>query len=269
MAKRRKARPFLEPESQRGVRSVAAVQRRKPPRRQPPPRKNNMPLLVGGVVLGVAVLGGLAFMLGLIPGIGPGAGASPTPSQRPIASRGSGPFEPPTATPLASPPAEPAGDGTTVTIGTQFGDIVIAVFNQSSPVAAQNFTRLAAAVFYNGLIFHRIVPGFVIQGGDPEGTGLGGPGYTIPDEPVVGQYGRGIVAMARASAPNSQGSQFFIVLADDAQYALGSVNTYALIGKVISDMAVVDAIAAVPLGGSGGETPLTPVIMTEVTVQTP
>jgi cyclophilin family peptidyl-prolyl cis-trans isomerase len=269
MAKRRKARPFLAPESQRAVGSVSPAQRRKPPRRQPPPHRSNTPLLVGGAVAAVAVLAVLAVVLGWIPGVGPGAGASPTPSQRPIASRGSGPFEPPTATPLASPPAEPASSGTTVTIGTQFGDIVIQLFDQSSPVAAQNFTNLAAAGFYNGLIFHRIVPRFVIQGGDPNGDGTGGPGYTIPDEPVVGQYSRGIVAMARASAPNSQGSQFFIVLDDEASYALGSVNTYAIFGKVISDMGVVDAIAAVPLGGAGGEAPLTPVIMTEVTVQRP
>jgi peptidyl-prolyl cis-trans isomerase B (cyclophilin B) len=268
MAKRRKARPFLTPESQRAVGSVGPVQRRKAPRRQPPPKRTNTPLVVGGAVAAVAVLAVLAVVLGWIPGVGPGAGASPTPSQRPIASRGSGPFEPPTATPLASPPAQPASTGTTVTIGTQYGDIVIQLFDQTSPVAAQNFANLAEAGFYNGLGFHRIVPGFVIQGGDPEGTGGGGPGYTIEDERVVGDYVRGIVAMARTSAPNSEGSQFFICL-DDLTQRLPKSGGYAIFGTVISGMDAVDAIAAVPLGGTSGESPLTPVVMTEVTVQRP
>jgi peptidyl-prolyl cis-trans isomerase B (cyclophilin B) len=267
MAKRRKARPFLEPGSQRPVgSSLAQVQRRKAPRRQPPPPRNNTPLLVGGTVAAVVVLAVLAYFLGWIPGFRPADGSCPH-SPAPIASPGAGPFATPAATPLASPPAEPAGDGTTVTIDTACGNIVIQVFNQSSPVAAQNFTNLAEADFYNGLTFHRIVPGFVIQGGDPRGDGTGGPGYTILDEPVVGTYGRGIVAMARAPGlPNSQGSQFFIVLDDKARDDLEAYNTYAIFGMVTTGMDVVDAIAALP---RDGQTPVTPVVMTEVTVQRP
>jgi cyclophilin family peptidyl-prolyl cis-trans isomerase len=258
MAKRRKAPQRREVEAYRAA--ATPVQRRKPPRR-PAPRTNRTPFLLGGAVaVGVAVIAA-AFVSGLIPGFGPGATPSP--------SRPAGPFQPPTATPLANPPAEPAGDGTTVTIETELGNIVIQLFNQSSPVAAQNVANLAEAGFYNGVGFHRIVPGFVIQGGDPEGTGGGGPGYSIPDEPVVGTYGRGIVAMARTDAPNSQGSQFFIVLDDDAREALEFKNTYAIFGKVISGMEVADSIAATPNSGPPNNSALDPVLMTRVTVQRP
>ena len=115
---------------------------------------------------------------------------------------------------MASPLASPAGDGTTATIQTDQGTIVFQLYTESAPVASQNFINLANANFYNGVVFHRLVPGFMIQGGDPAGNGSGGPGYNIPDEPVVGQYDRGEVAMARTSLPNSQGSQFFILVKD-------------------------------------------------------
>jgi len=267
MAKRRKARPFVEPVTPRAP--TASAQRRKAPRKPPPSRSSSTPRLLGGaVVVGAAILVG-AYFLGLIPGLGPSAGATPSPSRGPVASRGSGPFASPAATPLASPPAEPAGDGTTATIETDFGTIVIQLFNQSSPVAAANFANLAEGGYYNGLTFHRIVPNFVIQGGDPSGNGSGGPGYTIVDEPIVGAYGRGIVAMARTQAPNSQGSQFFIVVSDEATAALVRANTYAIFGRVTSGMEAVDAIVDVPLGGQDGETPLDPVVMNRVTVQRP
>ena len=96
------------------------------------------------------------------------------------------------------------------------------------------------------------MPGFVIQGGDPKGDGTGGPGYTIPDETVVGEYGRGIVAMARTSQPDSQGSQFFIVLDDGARDALEQFRTYVIFGNVVSGMDVVDEIAAMPNCGRSG-----------------
>src|SRR5690349_8188998 len=153
---------------------------------------------------------------------------------------------PPQATPIAEPPEVPSGDGTGVRLQTEQGDIVIGLFTESSPVAAENFLNLVNAGFYDGLTFHRLAPGFVIQGGDPNGDGSGGPGYTIPDEPVVGTYGRGIVAMARSQAPNSQGSQFFIVTDDAAEPALASANTYAIFGRVVEGMDVVDRIVAMP-----------------------
>ena len=128
---------------------------------------------------------------------------------------------------------------------TELGDVVIGLFNESAPVAAENFLQPRRL----GLLRRRRlpplrVPGFVLQGGDPEGTGAGGPGYTILDEEVVGQYGRGIVAMARTQEPNSQGSQFFIVLDDEAEGALEAYRTYIIFGRVVEGMDVVDAIVA-------------------------
>ncbi len=187
-------------------------------------------------------------------------------STTPLAAATARPSGPPDATPLASPPAAPAGDGTCATIVTSLGTIVIEIYNESAPVASENFVNLASAGFYNGLTFHRIVPGFVIQGGDPAGDGSGGPGYAIPDEPVVGDYLRGVVAMARTSAPNSQGSQFFICL-DDLRTQLDKSGGYVIFGNVVSGMDVVDAIAAVQTDSN--QLPLQPVTMTSVTVTRP
>lgn len=108
----------------------------------------------------------------------------------------------------------------------------------SSPKAASNFIFLAEHQFYDGLTFHRVVPGFVIQGGDPTGNGTGGPGYQFEDETVTQPYDRGIVAMANAG-PNTNGSQFFIVLEDQPSLP----PSYTIFGKVILGMDVVDKIA--------------------------
>jgi len=162
----------------------------------------------------------------------------------------------------------PAGDGTAAIIRTALGDITIELYNESAPVAAANFAKLAGANFYDGVVFHRIVPGFVIQGGDPTGTGRGGPGYTIQDETVVGEYERGIVAMARTPAPNSQGSQFFICLAD-LRDRLQKSGGYVIFGLVTSGMDVVDRIAAGPNSGSPNNQALEPVAMTSVEIVAP
>ena len=154
------------------------------------------------------------------------------------------PLGPPEATPNPVALDTPAGDGTAIRFTTEEGDFVVGLFNESAPVAAENIQNLAEAGFYDGVGFHRAVPGFVLQGGDPEGTGRGGPGYTIVDEEVVGQYGRGIVAMARSQAPDSQGSQFFVVLDDAAEGALEAYRTYTIFGRVVEGMDVVDAIVA-------------------------
>jgi cyclophilin family peptidyl-prolyl cis-trans isomerase len=154
-----------------------------------------------------------------------------------------------------------------VRLTTEQGDIVIGLFTESSPVAAENFLALARSGFYDGTTFHRLVPGFVIQGGDPSGDGTGGPGYTIPDEPVVGRYGRGIVAMARTPEPDSQGSQFFIVLDDEAEGALQSARTYAIFGRVVEGMDVVDAIAAMPNSGEPDNRALEPVAITGAAIE--
>jgi cyclophilin family peptidyl-prolyl cis-trans isomerase len=169
------------------------------------------------------------------------------------------------ACPTAQPAALPAGETRTVTIDTAKGSIAIKIEADLSPIAAGNFVALASCGYYDGVVFHRVVPAFVIQGGDPTGSGTGGPGYTIQDEPVTATYSRGTVAMARTSQPNSVGSQFFIVLDDGARSALASANTYQIIGTVASGMDAVDAIAA----AADAELPTNPVAMTKVTVGNP
>jgi cyclophilin family peptidyl-prolyl cis-trans isomerase len=167
--------------------------------------------------------------------------------------------------PTTQPPALPAGETRIVTIDTELGAIEIEVTADLSPIAAGNFVALASCGYYDGVVFHRVVPTFVIQGGDPTGTGTGGPGYTIQDEPVSETYRRGTVAMARTPQPNSVGSQFFIVLDDAARGSLERANTYQIIGSVSSGMDVVDAIAA----AADAENPSDPVAMTDVSVANP
>lgn len=123
-----------------------------------------------------------------------------------------------------------------VRITTGKGDIVFELFENEAPKTVSNFVYLAKGGFYDGLIFHRVEPGFVIQGGDPNGTGTGGPGYRFEDEKVMRKYARGIVAMANAG-PNTNGSQFFVMLADTPL-----PPNYTIFGNVTSGMDVVDQI---------------------------
>jgi cyclophilin family peptidyl-prolyl cis-trans isomerase len=167
------------------------------------------------------------------------------------------------ACPTSEPPPLPAGQKRLVTIQTSKGTIAITVEANLGPKAAGNFVALASCGFYNGLVFHRLVPGFVIQGGDPKGTGAGGPGYQFPDDPVNVPYTRGVVAMANAG-PDTNGSQFFIVLADSSL-----APSYSVFGRVTSGMETVDAIAAMPNSGDPNNTALDPVAMDKVTVSTP
>jgi cyclophilin family peptidyl-prolyl cis-trans isomerase len=129
----------------------------------------------------------------------------------------------------------------TVTIGTDRGDIVMDLDPALAPVTVNNFVVLARQGYYDGTTFHRVEPGFVIQGGDPDGTGRGGPGYKFEDEPVQGEYVAGAVAMANAG-PNTNGSQFFICLND---LRGGLAKNYNLFGHVTSGM---DAVLAVQRG---------------------
>jgi peptidyl-prolyl cis-trans isomerase B (cyclophilin B) len=196
----------------------------------------------------------------------PGGGASPSPSSAASSA-------PPGSTgdcPTSQPEPLGAGETRTVTIETELGTIVVTVEGDLSPIAAGNFVALAECGYYDGVVFHRAATlqsgaPFVIQGGDPTGTGRGGPGYTIEDEPVTATYGRGTVAMARTAEPNSQGSQFFIVLDDEAGPILASYNTYAIFGEVTSGMDVADAIHA----AADAELPSDPVEMTDVSVSNP
>jgi cyclophilin family peptidyl-prolyl cis-trans isomerase len=126
-----------------------------------------------------------------------------------------------------------------VTIATDKGDMVLALDAALAPNTVNNFVAQARKGFYDGLTFHRVVPGFVIQGGDPEGSGRGGPGYKFADEPVRGAYTLGAVAMANAG-PDTNGSQFFICI-EDCQDKLQPL--YNLFGYVTSGIEVAQAIA--------------------------
>lgn len=151
-----------------------------------------------------------------------------------------------------------------ITIETNKGKIVFETYDADAPKTVQNFITLAEKGFYNGIIFHRVIIDFMIQGGDPTGTGMGGPGYKFEDElnPATPSYkagyARGVVAMAN-SGPNTNGSQFFIMHKD-----VPLPHNYSIFGKVISGLEVVDAIASTNTNPS--DRPISDIIMSKVTV---
>jgi cyclophilin family peptidyl-prolyl cis-trans isomerase len=126
----------------------------------------------------------------------------------------------------------------TAVMHTNHGDITIELFDEEAPKTVENFKKLAGDSFYNGVIFHRVIKDFMIQGGDPTGTGTGGPGYTFEDEFNEHQVVRGALAMANAG-PNTNGSQFFIVTTDAAPWLDGK---HTVFGHVVDGMEVVDKI---------------------------
>ena len=131
----------------------------------------------------------------------------------------------------------------TATIKSNYGDITVKLFPKDAPLAVNNFIFLSQQGFYNGVKYHRVVKGFVIQGGDPTATGRGGPGYRFPDEPVTKDYVAGTLAMANAG-PNTNGSQFFITLSDLS----GRLpKNYTIFGLVTAGLDVVQKIGAVPV----------------------
>ena len=148
------------------------------------------------------------------------------------------------------------------------GEIKLELYPETAPQSVYNFIYLIGRHFYDGKIFHRVIPGFMIQGGCPEGTGTGGPGYRIKGEFLFNgvdnklKHKRGVLSMARAQSPNSAGSQFFI-MHQDAPHLDGQ---YAAFGKVISGMEVVDAIAATATDFR--DRPKTEQVMKTVTVDT-
>ena len=147
-------------------------------------------------------------------------------------------------------------------IETNYGKIELALYDQDAPKTVENFIKLAEKGFYNGIIFHRVIRGFMIQGGDPTGTGTGGPGYQFADElnPSASSYQegykKGVVAMANAGL-NTNGSQFFIMLADTPL-----PHNYTIFGKVISGQDVVDKIGSNKTGAN--DRPINPVKMDKV-----
>lgn len=153
----------------------------------------------------------------------------------------------------------------TAKVETNKGDFTIELLPAEAPMTVNNFVCLARAGYFDNTPFHRIVAGFVIQGGDPTGTGSGGPGYRFNDEPIGLDYEKGTVAMANAG-PNTNGSQFFVVL-DDLRGRLG--KNYTIFGKVTDGMDVVDKLGQTPTkaGGSGEKSsPVEPVTIEKVTI---
>ena len=139
---------------------------------------------------------------------------------------------------------------------TSMGTSVLELFPEDAPKTVDNFTNLAGEGYYDGLIFHRVIPDFMIQGGCPQGTGTGGPGYTFEDEQNAHNVDRGKLAMANAG-PNTNGSQFFIVTADDCSWLKGK---HTVFGQVVEGMDIVDAISHVDRDGR--DMPHEPVTMT-------
>jgi len=155
------------------------------------------------------------------------------------------------------------GEEATAVVKTNCGTFEIALDTKRAPKTANSFAFLAEEGFYDDLIFHRVVPGFVIQGGDPKGTGLGGPGYNVDEKPPPNlEYTKGVVAMAKSSAdpPGRSGSQFFVVTAAAAPLP----PEYALVGKVSKGYATVARIEAL---GTPEETPTQTVLIEEMTIE--
>lgn len=158
--------------------------------------------------------------------------------------------------------AVPAAKNRVARFETTKGTFRIELMEDKAPITTKNFIDLATKGFYDGVIFHRVIDGFMIQGGDPTGTGRGGPGYKIPDEfhPDLKHDAAGILSMANAG-PNTGGSQFFITLAPTPHLN----NRHAVFGKVIEGLDVVKAIGKTPTGPS--DRPLEDVVMKKVTIE--
>jgi cyclophilin family peptidyl-prolyl cis-trans isomerase len=194
----------------------------------------------------------------------PAAQASPAANTADVASRNNKYKSPP-------PMTIDKSKKYTATITTNKGTMKADLYADTAPITVNNFVFLANDHFYDGVIFHRIVAGFVIQGGDPTGTGTGGPGYKFPDEPIPANrnYEKGTLAMAN-SGPNTNGSQFFICV--DNLTAKGALpKQYNIFGKVTDGLDTIDKILAVPrtTGSDGAQSkPTEKVFMESVTIQT-
>ena len=217
----------------------------------------------------VALAGAVALLLGACSG-----GATSVPSHAPSPATSAAAAAIAGSCPTSAPAPMAAADTATVTLATAKGTIVIKVTGSLGPKAAGNFVALAECGLFDGVVFHRLMPGFVIQSGDGQfgrepnmDTGLvgkGGPGYAFANDPVTAPYLRGTVAMAN-SGPDTNGSQFFICLVDLTTMP----PDYSIFGTVLSGMDVVDTIAAMPNGGGQEGLSLEPVAITKVTVTRP
>lgn len=181
----------------------------------------------------------------------------------------------PGCTSVSTPDPKPAGGRTVpdltidpaqifvADVETNCGAFTITLDAAQAPQTVNNFVTLARDGFYDGLPFHRVQKGFVIQGGDPKGDGTGGPGYTLPDEPPADGYRKGTVAMAR-SAEGTSGSQFFVVTSSDGAVGLGGPPyQYSLLGQVTSGIKAVDRINRL---GTADQSPKQPIVITSITI---
>ena len=156
------------------------------------------------------------------------------------------------------------GASYTAVLNTTAGPITVELLSSDAPNTVNNFVFLAREGFYDNVIFHRTIPGFMIQGGDPTGTGAGGPGYRFADEPVNRPYSRGVMAMANAG-PNTNGSQFFLMHAD---YPLPP--NYTIFGQAVAGLETIDTIATAPTKPGGeGSSPENPVTIQSVDIVGP
>ncbi len=210
---------------------------------------------IKSVIIGVVVLA-------VIIGVAVWVSTNPANTGDPYATESSSPS--PTASASVSPITNQKNNMHEITLTTDKGVIVFQTYDADAPKTVENFITLAEKNFYTGVIFHRVIKGFMIQGGDPTGTGSGGPGYVFDDELTPGTesaqrgYVKGTVAMANAG-PNTNGSQFFIMHAD---YPLP--HNYTIFGHVVKGQEVVDAIASVATDDN--DRPLTPIAIKSVTV---
>jgi cyclophilin family peptidyl-prolyl cis-trans isomerase len=149
------------------------------------------------------------------------------------------------------------------TLRTSAGEIALDLYDDDAPVTVENFRRLAGEGFYDGVIFHRVIPGFMVQTGCPEGTGTGGPGYQFEDEINHHRVERGALAMANAG-PNTNGSQFFLVTAAAAPWLDGK---HTVFGRVTDGMDVVDVIESTPTGAR--DRPVDPPVIERVDLDPP
>ncbi|HYO07365.1 MAG TPA: peptidylprolyl isomerase [Tepidisphaeraceae bacterium] len=153
------------------------------------------------------------------------------------------------------------GKSYTATIETTEGTITAELWPKVAPQTVNAFVFLAREGFYEGVIFHRVIPGFMIQGGDPTGTGTGGPGYKLKQEFNSTPHDRGVLSMARTADPNSAGSQFFIMHARSPHLD----NQYTAFGKATSGLEVIDKIANAPKGAQ--DRPKNPVAIKKITIE--
>ncbi len=185
----------------------------------------------------------------------PAAAGGPTPNVQVVGGRSIKQWSAPP--PLVIDTAAPY----TAVLNTSAGSITVELLTGEAPNTVNNFVFLAREGFYNNVIFHRTIPEFMIQGGDPTGTGSGGPGYRFADEPVRRPYSRGVMAMANAG-PNTNGSQFFLMHAD---YAL--TPNYTIFGQTVAGLETIDAIATAPTRPGGeGSSPASPVVIQSVEI---